>query len=93
MKNYRYEDYSAIKNRKPCVVNTDIVRTAKNQSDIANWHSNIEIQLCVDGAGYIITDSRRAELVKNDIIVVNSNSIHYTGTDKDRKSTRLNSSH
>ena len=56
MKNYRYEDYSAIKNRKPCVVNTDIVRTAKNQSDIANWHSNIEIQLCVDGAGYIITD-------------------------------------
>lgn len=81
MKNYRYEDYSAIKNRKPCVVNADIVRAAKNQSDIANWHNNIEIQLCVEGTGYVITDSRRAELVKNDIIVVNSNSIHYTGTD------------
>lgn len=81
MENYRYEDYSQIKEHAPCVVNYDIVRTKLKLSDTANWHHNIEIQLCCEGSGFVILDGVRTEIGAGDIVAVNCNTIHFTGTD------------
>ena len=81
MKNYRYEDYSQIKEHTPCVVNCDIVRTKLKSNDTANWHNNVEIQLCCDGSGYVILNGVRTEIGVGDIVAVNCNTVHYTGTD------------
>ena len=81
MENYRYEDYSQIKEHAPCVVNYDIVRTKLELSDTANWHHNIEIQLCCEGSGFVILDGVRTEIGAGDIVVANFNTIHFTGTD------------
>ena len=81
MENYRYEDYSQIKEHTPCVVNYDIIRTKNKLSDTANWHHNIEFQLCCEGSGFVILDGVRTEIGVGDIIAVNCNTIHFTGTD------------
>lgn len=81
MENYRYEDYSQIKADIPCVVNSDIIRTKYKLSNTANWHNNIEIQLCCEGSGYVILNGVRAEIGAGDIVAVNCNTIHFTGTD------------
>lgn len=81
MENYRYEDYSQIKEHIPCVVNHDIVRTKLKLSDTANWHHNIELQLCCEGSGFVILDGVRTEIGVGDIFAVNCNTIHFTGTD------------
>ena len=81
MENYRYEDYSQIKEHTPCVVNYDIIRTKNKLSDTANWHHNIEFQLCCEGSGFVILDGVRTEIGVGDIVAVNCNTIHFTGTD------------
>ena len=81
MENYRYEDYSQIKERIPCVVNSNIIRTKYKLSDTANWHNNIEIQICCEGSGYVILNGVRTEIDMGDIVAVNCNTIHFTGTD------------
>ena len=81
MENYRYEDYSQIKERTPCVVNSNIIRTKHKLSDTANWHNNIEIQICCEGSGYVILNGVRTEIDMGDIVAVNCNTIHFTGTD------------
>lgn len=81
MENYRYEDYSQIKGNLPCVVNYDIIRTKNQLSNMANWHHNFEIQLCCEGSGFVILDSVRTEIGAGDIVAVNCNTIHFTGTD------------
>lgn len=80
MENCRYEDYSQIKEHIPCVVNYDIIRTENKLSDTANWHHNIEIQLCCEGSGFVILDGVRTEIGIGDIVAVNCNTIHFTGT-------------
>lgn len=81
MENYRFEDYSQIKEHIPCVVNYDIIRTKNKLSDTANWHHNLEIQLCCEGSGFVILDGVRTEIGVGDIVAVNCNTIHFTGTD------------
>lgn len=81
MENYRFEDYSQIKEHIPCVVNYDIIRTKNKLSDTANWHHNLEIQLCCEGSGFVILDGIRTEIGVGDIVAVNCNTIHFTGTD------------
>ena len=81
MENYRFEDYSQIKEHTPCVVNSDIIRTKLKLSDTANWHHNIEIQLCCEGSGYVILNGVKTEIGVGDIVAVNCNTIHFTGTD------------
>ena len=81
MENYRYEDYSQIKEHIPCVVNSNIIRTKHKLSDTANWHNNIEIQTCCEGSGYVILNGVRTEIDMEDIVAVNCNTIHFTGTD------------
>ena len=62
-------------------MNSDIIRTKHKLSDTANWHNNIEIQICCEGSGYVILNGARSEIGVGDIVAVNCNTIHFTGTD------------
>ena len=77
----RYEEYSDFKNKPPFVLHCDLTRTSSTCGHEANWHDNLEIQICRSGSGYVILDGERVEFKENDIVVVNSHVIHYTSTD------------
>lgn len=77
----RHEEYQYSNNTLPFVFNTDLERTYYNRSAESNWHEDLEIQLCTDGNGTVLLDGQMYDFQKNDIVVVNSNVIHYTGTD------------
>lgn len=77
----RHENYGHLTDGLPFVLNSDLKRTYYDNSKENNWHDNLEIQLCTDGNGTVLLDGKEFRLNKNDIIVVNSNVIHYTGTD------------
>lgn len=75
----RHEEYGCV--TLPFVLNTDLERTCYNRSAESNWHDNLEIQFCTKGSGTVLLDGEKFDFQKGDIIVVNSNVIHYTGTD------------
>lgn len=76
----RYEEYNVISKNLPCVFHSNIERTNLKYSKHTNWHENLEIELCTKGEGFILLDGERQEFQKGDIAVINSNVIHYTGT-------------
>ncbi len=73
-----YIDFSLI----PFVMHWGLVRTAERAGDPANWHENLEVQYCNEGEGYVLLNGNRHEIKQGDIVVANSNSLHFTGTDK-----------
>ncbi len=77
----RHEEFGQFTNGLPFVFHTNLKRTSFNYSKENNWHDNLEIQICVDGSGTVLLDGEKVGFNKNDIVVVNSNVIHYTGTD------------
>lgn len=77
----RHEEYKHLNDGLPFVFHTEIKRTYFNRSKENNWHDNLEIQICTEGSGAVLLDGEKFEFNKNDIVVVNSNVIHYTGTD------------
>lgn len=77
----RHEEYRQVSGDLPFVLHVDLKRSRFNRSENNNWHENLEIQLCTGGEGTVLLDSERYPFRKNDIIVVNSNSLHHTGTD------------
>lgn len=77
----RYEEYISIPQNLPCVFYKNIERTKFNYSKNTNWHENLEIEFCNNGQGYILLDGEHYTFSKNDIAVVNSNVIHYTGSE------------
>jgi len=79
----RYEEYTELVEELPFVFTPEIDRTPYNRSTEANWHENLEIQICISGTGYVLLDGERYAISPGDIVVVNSNIIHYTGTDSE----------
>lgn len=79
----RHEEYSQLNSGLPFVLGADIERNRYNLSRENNWHENLEIQLCTKGSGTVFLDGKKYSLCRGDIAVVNSNVIHYTGTDKE----------
>jgi hypothetical protein len=77
----RYEEYPHLVGEIPFVLNKNLTRTPLRYSEKQNWHENLEIQFCLEGQGKVIIDGKQHEFNKNDIVVVNSNSIHYTCSD------------
>ncbi len=77
----RHEEYRFLTEDLPFVLNTDLKRTYFNRSKENNWHDNLEIQLCTEGCGTVLLNGEKFAFGKNDIVVVNSNILHYTGTD------------
>lgn len=79
----RYEEYEQMRNGLPFVLNANIKRNRANISRETNWHENLEIEFCQKGSGVIILDGEKYSFSEGDIAVVNSNIIHYTGTDNE----------
>ncbi len=89
MKGTRHEEYHRFEGNLPFILSIDIERNIYQQSAESNWHENLEIQLCTEGKGAVLLDGQKYDFNKDDIIVVNSNVIHYTGTDTNLKYTCL----
>ena len=79
----RYEEYHNSEILMPCIPFLHIHRRFDRPSQATNWHDNPEIQLCVAGEGFVLIDGEKYPFQKGDIVVVNSNQVHFTGTDSD----------
>ncbi len=77
----RYEEYHNSGVLMPCIPFLHIQRSVHRPNQATNWHDNPEIQLCVAGEGFVLIDGERHPFREGDIIVVNSNQVHFTGTD------------
>ncbi len=77
----RYEQYEQSRGGLPFVFNANISRDRFNSSKEANWHENLEIQYCIKGSGSVLLDGKTYPFCENNFAIVNSNAIHYTGTD------------
>lgn len=77
----RHEEYEPLTNGLPFVLNANLHRTKYDCSKENNWHDNLEIQICAEGSGNVLLDGEKYPFGKNDIVVINSNVLHYTGTD------------
>ena len=72
----RYEAHVLNDERLPFVFHRDTVKRYDGY-DIANWHRNIEILFFTDGSGTVVCDANTYDVIPGDIIVINSNNIHY----------------
>ena len=77
----RYEEYQHFENKLPFVLHSELKRSAINYSKEKNWHEDLEIQICEKGSGSVLLNGEKKSFEEGDIVVVNSNIIHYTGTD------------
>lgn len=77
----RYEDYSNLNSDTPFVLHRNLEKTHYNYSKQKNWHEDLELQLCRGGHGTALLNGEKYEINKDDIVVVNSNVIHYISTD------------
>ena len=76
----RHEEYAKIIEGFPFLLNVNLNRNEIYYSKERNWHENLEIQICEAGDGFVFLNSEQYKITKNDIVVVNSNVIHYTGS-------------
>lgn len=74
----RHEKYETFIKEPPFTISINLQRTPYNCSREQNWHENIEIELCTEGAGKVLIDGEKHDIAKGDIIVVNSGAVHYT---------------
>ena len=81
MNGVRHEKYANSINGLPFSLNIDIERNQYNLSQEQNWHENIEIQIFTQGKGTVLLNGKRYDVKEDDIVVVNSNVLHYTFTD------------
>ena len=59
----------------------DLERSRYNLSKEQNWHENLEIQFFTEGSGTVLLNGKKYNVCKDNIVVVNSNILHYTSTD------------
>ena len=76
----RHEEYARMESSASYILYKNLKRSKNFYSSEANWHENLEIQFCLEGEGTAILDGISYSIKKGDIIAINSNSIHYTGT-------------
>lgn len=77
----RHEEYIELENKLPFRLGIQLNRNLHCLSTSANWHENLEIQICNSGNGYVLLDGEKKIFSENDIVVINSNVIHYTSTE------------
>ena len=78
----RHEEYGHSYDRLPFILHPNLERTPFNCSREQNWHEDLEIQLCTEGQGRVLINGEKYPFLKNDIAVIESNAIHYTGTEE-----------
>lgn len=81
MNGVRHEKYGNSISGLPFSLGIDLERNPHNLSQEQNWHENIEIQFFTEGTGTVIINGIKHNVKKDDIVVVNSNSLHYTFTE------------
>lgn len=81
MNGVRHEKYTNTINGLPFSLSVDIERSKYNLSKEQNWHENLEIQFFTEGLGTVLLNGEKHNVKKGDIVVVNSNILHYTFTD------------
>ena len=74
----RHENYRHLQNDLPFVLQIDLERTPGHPSKQQNWHEDLEIQLCTGGQGTVLLNGEKNLFRPNDIVVINSNVMHYT---------------
>lgn len=74
----RYEDHNLEDKNLPIIFHYDVAR--RNNSDLPNWHGNIEILYCMKGSGEVNCSSVVYNVQKGDLFVINSNNLHNTRT-------------
>lgn len=77
----RYEEYVSFADGVPFVFHDRLRRDAQTVRREANWHENLELQLCDKGSGAVLLDGRRVAFENNDLVAVNSGEIHLTEPD------------
>lgn len=85
----RYEEYSSFDGNMPFTLLIDMNISKKTHNYVANWHDNLELQLCRDGVGTVMLDEKFITFEKNDIVVINSNVLHHTNAPDMLKCTCL----
>ena len=81
MNGIRHEKYANSINGLPFSLSVDIERSHYNLSKEQNWHENLEIQFVTEGSGTVLLKGKKHNIKEGDIVVVNSNILHYTFTD------------
>lgn len=76
----RREEYAALGGNEPFFLHADIERGANKISNEQNWHDEIEIELCTEGEGEVLLDGKRYPFECGDVILINSNVMHHTGS-------------
>lgn len=74
MTNKIYELHNLEDRKLPIIYHLDNVKVL--QSDLSNWHENIEIIYCIEGSGQIICNAVDYHVEKGDIFVINSGALH-----------------
>ena len=77
MSNYTYEMHVMSNSLLPFIFHKDMTA---GQDGLFNWHENIEILCCVSGSGYVKCNSDTFAAAQGDIVVINSNCPHSTGS-------------
>lgn len=83
----RHDSYEGYKTNSeisdpPCIIFLKEDRNYSKSKACANWHDDLELQLCSKGSGYIIINGEKYAFKSGDIAVINSDFIHYTGSDE-----------
>lgn len=78
--NLRRERYPSSRNELPFVLYDALERTPHNCSNAQNWHEEIEIELCTEGRGEVLLGGKYFDFEPGDIIIVNSDVLHHTGS-------------
>ena len=84
----RHEEYND-NAELPFILHIDLERDCYKNSKEKNWHKDIEIQVCTKGSGTVLINGEAYSFKDGDIAVINSEQIHYTGTDKNLTYTCL----
>ena len=78
--NMIYEPHIMHDSLVPFIFHTDIRRSGQKYHP--NWHTNIEILLCLSGNGKVSLETEEHTFSAGDIFVINSNFLHSIYTDK-----------
>lgn len=66
----------------PIIFHHDLIDTDTGYGENGNWHNNIEILLVDAGKGAVVSGATAYDVSVGDIIIINSNMIHTTKTEK-----------
>lgn len=73
----------------PCAMFRNINRSPNSKNVKANWHKELELQYFIQGKGYVLIDGERIDVSAGDIVVANSETVHYTGSDSEMVYTAM----